>query len=813
MKGLHILVHNLSHSDLVVEIENVMARPKFSNFREVSELLLKSLELRNDDDESLSNVSYFHPYNRESRSYDETSSIPVGFELKENYSVTIPDQAGLRFKEDYSDRKGQPCIIDCAYFPLVAILLPKWLKSIEDNMCGGTTKKILVLVSGRGTPSDASANVSDNSTEYLGKMILLFISKVYPDLHIKLLHSKTNLFRYDENIMFVKHELLPLIDSYRDDLFRSVGIKWKECMKLCLSFADGSSARINAMNASLKYYRPSYMHFWQLKTFWRGKQICEDDIEGHTYEEIATEPATALIGTSNLDNPQVLLVVNEMNAFRKEFHSLLSNPNIDNDLSSFWLRKTRKPVLAVLLVQKEDGPPMLYRGTNMEVSMPTGSLCAERNVIGSALAADITLKRQDIKLIAVYSATIPSPEATTCGVCSIDAESSSSSEQSSSSRAMAPALDGTMHGTADERDPFPSLSSSSSSSAHHFERTSMSPPPPAASLMSSKKPKLIAVQSMQPPVAQDSPGTSEDGGSRSRSDSYSSSGGVPLLRPNYGMSPSKYGQGSNLPLRNPSLPLMAPPSATIPSHVPGAGTVLSSGSVLSPTSLLLMIPPVPTGGLSSYGLTPRSGIGQGQPLQEPSAYIDSPPSIGDGTPSIGDGTPSGGQRRKMFLNHNSRLSLPASSSARGDWSPRSNGDSNGKDSGFNRGSNGGDTKATTHPDGNGSLLPAPGSKRDTDFMEGMGGSKSHVGTNTSGSDADSRSEQRSPLKKQRKRVEGKKCIATMTIDVDPNDMNPLKPCGACHEWLKKIAEMNPHLKVITFTDVDCHGMYIERVDD
>jgi hypothetical protein len=39
----------------------------------------------------------------------------------------------------------------------------------------------------------------------------------------------------------------------------------------------------------------------------------------------------------------------------------------------------------------------------MEVSMPTGSLCAERNVIGSALADDVTLLRKDIKIVAVYS--------------------------------------------------------------------------------------------------------------------------------------------------------------------------------------------------------------------------------------------------------------------------------------------------------------------------------------------------------------------------------------------------------------------------
>lgn len=29
-------------------------------------------------------------------------------------------------------------------------------------------------------------------------------------------HSETNIFRYDENILFTKRELAPVIDSYRD---------------------------------------------------------------------------------------------------------------------------------------------------------------------------------------------------------------------------------------------------------------------------------------------------------------------------------------------------------------------------------------------------------------------------------------------------------------------------------------------------------------------------------------------------------------------------------------------------------------------
>ena len=93
----------------------------------------------------------------------------------------------------------------------------------------------------------------------------------------------------------------------------------------------------------------------------------------------------------------------ELIKFKEEFYAIQEDKTIETDLSSFWLRKTKKPVLAVLLVQKPGQIPKLYRGTNMEVSMPTGSLCAERNVIGSALADDLSLRRQDLKVIVVYS--------------------------------------------------------------------------------------------------------------------------------------------------------------------------------------------------------------------------------------------------------------------------------------------------------------------------------------------------------------------------------------------------------------------------
>lgn len=47
---------------------------------------------------------------------------------------------------------------------------------------------------------------------------------------------------------------------------------------------------------------------------------------------------------------------------------------------------------------------------NIEVSMPTGTLCSERNAVGTAVSQDPTITRRDFQMIAILSATL--------GVCS-----------------------------------------------------------------------------------------------------------------------------------------------------------------------------------------------------------------------------------------------------------------------------------------------------------------------------------------------------------------------------------------------------------
>lgn len=53
----------------------------------------------------------------------------------------------------------------------------------------------------------------------------------------------------------------------------------QDMMHITMSFADGSPARISSINTALRHFRPSFIHIWELKTFWHERIICEDDVE------------------------------------------------------------------------------------------------------------------------------------------------------------------------------------------------------------------------------------------------------------------------------------------------------------------------------------------------------------------------------------------------------------------------------------------------------------------------------------------------------------------------------------------------------
>lgn len=308
-KYLEILVHNVSHTDLImglsvdevklysslpvpVELQNtertknastktnnvdriddrdekyIMCRPRFSAFDMFSRRVLSELqgqiESGSSSEElySSNSVSSRHPLRQKIISYPryERSSktarytlvtprpsdqymLPVGFNLERieginNTAVdpcemqnlrlrgrdigkvdpqlfgetprrfTLPQQSpenmhSIPLNEGMSmqtpSRSRQEALrINAVFFPLLATLLPRWLGKIADKF-GGTqaetkivsaplytpnVKKVIVLVSGVGTPRNWTHLRSGNSTQTCAELMELFIHILYPDITV-----------------------------------------------------------------------------------------------------------------------------------------------------------------------------------------------------------------------------------------------------------------------------------------------------------------------------------------------------------------------------------------------------------------------------------------------------------------------------------------------------------------------------------------------------------------------------------------------------------------------------------------------------
>ena len=114
------------------------------------------------------------------------------------------------------------------------------------------------------------------------------------------------------------------------------------------------------------------------------------------------------------------LAAREMVAWRGEFVGARPTraADLERDEQRFWFRKGKQEVLAVVVVSHPDtGALVPFRGVNLEVSLPTGTLCAERNAIGSAVAAIPKLERRHIQAVAVLSLKAGRPELGPCGAC------------------------------------------------------------------------------------------------------------------------------------------------------------------------------------------------------------------------------------------------------------------------------------------------------------------------------------------------------------------------------------------------------------
>jgi len=311
--------------------------------------------------------------------------------------------------------------ITAVILPIVAALLLRWTRTLDQQRAAEAAatgsavrrpKKVLLLVSGSGQPRDTNADPDANSTHCTSYLVERFVQLCYADIRVVHVSSTGGMFRYDDNLGFVQREVLPVIERERAAVVAAHGEEWPRYLNITLSLADGAPARIAALNASLRPYRPNYLHVWRLKTWWDSDQLVETDVDFHAFNKLEMRPAVPTQLLAEEDR----LVVEEMRSYRRQFEAVRDGAPQEqaatyaapNELSSFWLRKSHKAVLAVLLCRKPTpgAPNHFYRGMNLEVSMPTGTLCAERNAIGNALASDQTLRREDIRSVAVLSVSL-----------------------------------------------------------------------------------------------------------------------------------------------------------------------------------------------------------------------------------------------------------------------------------------------------------------------------------------------------------------------------------------------------------------------
>lgn len=423
-------------------------------------------------------------------------SLPLGFSVRDPShgspgSSAIP---GLPSREDYhwhescvfdeNSDASHPVVAE-VYFPLLAVVLPKWLHGFSTGrggMAGGSSsgdidicaaaaaavasgtdrqgngnghrrrwpapadslatspshgqgegpesdahssggpkvRRVLFLVSGYGAPRNEAHAPQGNSTEATARLMKRFVEECYPEVVVRLVHSDDSILRYDANVRFVTHRLRPGLERERDAVAATHGDEWPRRFKLTVALCDGAPARLQALMASFRDMQPYLLHMWQLKSFWHKGKLCENEVDIQRWEQaealppIPADPESlnsffAAAGGHRRDAELIAGMVDEMREHRDTFLRIQRG---GHELSTFWLRKTQKPVLAVLCVRRHiDAPsepgkhptPEFHRGVNLEVSMPTGSLCAERNVIGTALAADPTLRRKDLFGIAVLS--------------------------------------------------------------------------------------------------------------------------------------------------------------------------------------------------------------------------------------------------------------------------------------------------------------------------------------------------------------------------------------------------------------------------
>ncbi|KAH9257751.1 hypothetical protein BASA81_004217 [Batrachochytrium salamandrivorans] len=412
MQHQSVLVYNITHADLILGVrsgdgsstvpssngqsEELFCKPKFSQMDSISQQVLGRFASVPSPCALLTSPFQDLP---------AVGEIPVGFTFPNNPITVAADAVNFRNRLSPANTLQQVQVVS-AYIPLAAQLIPAWYG--KETPPGSS--RYIFLICGAGRPQDDRVLAEGNSTRYTAELIAKFLLQQKPTMNIQVIDSSStlDLFDYSANVQFVRDTLVPMLESIRRRVLVDGIDSWHAYFDLTVALTQGSPARMQALSAALTPFKPKYAHMRQLKTFWLDSRLLAFDLEFLSNDEFETLPA---IRFDQLGNCEYKMVVEEMRRYRDEFTQVVQSGDGEHELASFWLRKSFRPVLSVLMVSNH-GQLELHRGINLEVSQPTGSLCSERNAIGTALSVNPKLQRKDFRLVAVLALDKLSPNPT-----------------------------------------------------------------------------------------------------------------------------------------------------------------------------------------------------------------------------------------------------------------------------------------------------------------------------------------------------------------------------------------------------------------
>lgn len=308
-------------------------------------------------------------------------------------------------RRDIVERYPAPPIVG-AQLRLLASVLERWV----DDGPGEASRRLVLLCTAPLDPSQAPG-----STDGVAALIRRYVAATFPEIDVpELPPFRVDPFRFDKMEAFVEDHVVPAVDRSAKESAAEHGDHWRDRFRVTLSLSTGTFAMVAAATAGLRRFRPAMLHIPSARApFQRGEALRVESFPWNVVDQRVARPVGEVAAP-------VRAVAEEMARWHRVF--VRAADDRAGEIERFWLRKTKKPVLAVLAVEGQDGRLQFHRGVNLEVSMPTGSLCAERNAIGSALAANPLLRRDQLRYVAVLSVTrdgegVGNP-LSPCGACS-----------------------------------------------------------------------------------------------------------------------------------------------------------------------------------------------------------------------------------------------------------------------------------------------------------------------------------------------------------------------------------------------------------